>query len=100
MIYMLSFRQTGPDQLEIDWSDHQTTRLNLNQLQQSCSCASCMQMRQEQEARATLPIKLSAKRVTSVGRYAIRVQFTHGCSQGIYTYDHLRALHLVPSSPA
>lgn len=99
MIFMVAFRQTGPDQLEIDWSDRQTTRLTLDQIQQSCPCASCKQTRQETIKNVAQDKPLSARRVRSVGRYAIRVEFTFGCSQGIYSYDQLRSLHLAPSSP-
>ena len=33
-----------------------------------------------------------AIKINSVGRYAIRIQFTSGCSAGLYTFDLLRNL--------
>ena len=33
-----------------------------------------------------------AKRITSVGRYALRIDFTSGCNSGIFGFDFLREL--------
>jgi ATP-binding protein involved in chromosome partitioning len=94
-IFMVSFRQVSPFDFEIKWSDQTSSHLNLAKLQQSCPCASCNQMRLEKSDTSQAPLALvKAYRVVSVGRYAIRIQFTAGCSQGIYTYDHMRNLEL------
>lgn len=94
-VSMLAFRQINPWEFEIDWSDHKYSRIDLATLQGTCPCAHCVQTREQAPSSSSAGFHcLKARRVSSVGRYAIRVQFEKGCSLGIYTYDQLRNLHL------
>jgi len=47
-------------------------------------------MEKENTSSANKDVK--AYRITSVGRYALRIEYTFGCSAGIYDYDLLRVL--------
>lgn len=75
---------------QINWSDEISSIYTLAQLQSHCPCAQC-------QTESLSPIKetdttLRAKQIISVGRYALRIVFTKGCSQGIYSFDLLRKL--------
>lgn len=64
------------------------------QLQNHCPCAHCVdeksgQRRPTARAKGALP---GIKSVRKVGRYAIQMEFTNGCSTGIFDFDYLRSL--------
>lgn len=76
----------------IKWTDGVEVNYRLSDLQKRCPCASCTD---ESSGRPkvdpeTIDADVKAKRILSVGRYAIRIDFTSGCSLGIYSYDDLR----------
>lgn len=76
----------------IEWSDGLISDYRLSDLQKRCPCASCNDENTGQRLIDEKSIKqdVKAKRMTSVGRYALRVEFTSGCSAGIYDFDLLR----------
>lgn len=73
----------------IEWSDNIISNYNLNNLQNHCPCAGCIEKKTTQ---TTNNDKVKAYRISNVGRYAIRIEFTEGCSAGIYDFDLLRSL--------
>jgi DUF971 family protein len=78
----------------IRWMDDRLDSFHLAQLQRNCPCKQCRDpltgafIKNGSEIVDTL----RAKRIISVGNYALRVEFTTGCQHGIYTYSFLRAL--------
>ena len=76
----------------IQWNDGVVKDYRLNELQLRCPCANCVdEVTGERLADAgQVKENVKAKRVTSVGKYALRIDFTSGCSHGIYTFDMLR----------
>ena len=75
----------------IEWNDGIEQLFRLCDLQKQCPCAGCMDeitgkriVREE-----TLRKDVRATRIVNVGRYALRIQFTSGCSSGIYGFDML-----------
>jgi ATP-binding protein involved in chromosome partitioning len=76
----------------IEWSDGIIKHYRLSDLQRSCPCAGCMDEMTGKRVidPSLIPADLRAKRIMSVGRYALRVQFASGCSHGIYSFDFLR----------
>lgn len=87
-------RQESPQGFMVEWLDGKVDRYTLAELQQACPCAACVDeatglRRIPQEE---VPPNLSAIKIESVGRYALRVQFTSGCSRGIFSFDYLRSL--------
>lgn len=70
------------------WSDgiHQT--FSLADVQRHCPCAGCVDKKIENNSQS----EVYAKRLSSVGRYALRIDFTTGCSAGIYDYPLLRRM--------
>jgi len=95
MTYVVkAIRQVDNHTFAITWSDGRVQEFRLSDLQRQCPCASCVD---EATGERRLPPEavsdeVRAKRVQSVGRYALRIDFTQGCSQGIYSFDVLRSL--------
>lgn len=78
----------------IEWSDGLTKDYRLSHLQRVCPCAGC---RDESTRKKLIDDKLikddvRAVRIKSVGRYALRVTFTSGCSNGIYDFEMLKKM--------
>lgn len=76
----------------IVWTDGKSADYRLSDLQAQCPCAQCVDENtgQRKVDPASIPINLTAKRLKNVGRYAIKIDFTEGCSLGIYSFDFLR----------
>jgi DUF971 family protein len=86
--------QKNNHQFTIEWSDGKICNYRLSDLQKQCPCAQCTD---ESTGRrligdSQIDPDVSAKRVVSIGRYALRIDFLKGCSAGIYSFDMLRRL--------
>lgn len=79
-------KQKDRHTLQIIWTDGTTNDYRLSDLQRGCPCAGCS------EEKPHIDEAVTATRVTLVGRYALRIEFTSGCSHGIYEFDRLRDL--------
>ena len=77
----------------IDWTDGISNEYKLNALQEKCPCAKCYDPSTGKQfcSDEQLDPNVRAIHIRSVGRYALRVQFTSGCSRGIYSYALLRS---------
>lgn len=71
----------------ITWNDGMRSLHRLSELQKRCPCARCLKNNHSEVVKEDV----KAIRVVSVGRYALRVAFTSGCSAGVYSYDLLRS---------
>lgn len=76
--------QKDPYHFVIEWKDGERGVYHLASLQKACPCARCL----EEGGQADEDVQ--AVHIKSVGRYALRVQFTSGCNQGIYSYRFLK----------
>lgn len=85
-ILMKRIEQNDRKTFTITWSDGKMHSFTLDRLQHHCPCAGC------QEKEKIVNREVSATRIVSVGRYALKVSFTSGCSAGIYDYSLLRKL--------
>jgi ATP-binding protein involved in chromosome partitioning len=76
----------------IEWSDGVMREYRLSELQKECPCAGCVD--ESTGKRKVDPSHLredvKAIRISNVGSYALRIQFSSGCSNGIYELDLLR----------
>lgn len=93
-IRIKNIRQESPVGFKIEWLDGHVHHYTLAELQKACPCAACVDeatglRRIPQEE---VPENLSAMKIESVGRYALRIQFTSGCSRGIFGFNYLRSL--------
>ncbi|MBY0528932.1 MAG: DUF971 domain-containing protein [Rhabdochlamydiaceae bacterium] len=71
----------------IEWTDGKLSDYRLSDLQRACPCAACGEKKTED---LRLDPEVEAIRIVNVGMYALRIEFTSGCSQGIYPFDFLR----------
>ncbi|HKF52803.1 MAG TPA: DUF971 domain-containing protein [Candidatus Acidoferrales bacterium] len=88
--------------VEITWSDAHTSHYAFPYLRDYCPCATCREKRdqsQEMDASAAgstpLPMfkpQITARAASTVGSYAIQIEFTDGHSTGIYSFDYLREI--------
>lgn len=80
--------------LGIDWNDGVEGRWRIAQLRRHCPCASCVDewTRDRLLDPKSVDDDLVARRIDSVGRYALRVTFADGHDTGIYTFSQLREL--------
>lgn len=76
--------QNGPCEVVIEWTDGTLCRYDLSDIQHCCPCAQCS-LKKPQACG-------SASRAYSVGRYAVKFEFTSGCSAGIYPLTLLRQM--------
>lgn len=90
-ILIKKIEQKNNTTFTIDWSDGLITDYHLNGLQKKCPCAQCYdpstgkQLCQESQ----LDPNVRAVQIVNVGRYALRIQFSSGCSKGIYSFAML-----------
>jgi len=80
--------------LSIRWADGHVDDLDVRDLRLACPCALCVE---EMSGRALLdpasvPADVLPRKVTSVGTYAMIVDWSDGHGTGIYTYGYLRGL--------
>lgn len=81
--------QPDRSHLKIEWMDGRVSMWALADLQRRCPCAGCYARKGQSSSADT---DIGCVSVDQVGRYALRIQFTSGCSSGIYTYDMLHAI--------
>lgn len=86
--------------LRITWSDGLIQTITPRQLQDSCPCATCREKRTSgpdiqpmfQILKPGEEAPLQVLSMEPVGNYAYSVKYSHGCTRGIYSLDHLRSL--------
>lgn len=72
----------------IHWSDDLQDIYRLSELQGNCPCAGCV----DEAKRKQVQENVRAVTIRNVGRYALQIQFTSGCSSGVYSFELLRHL--------
>jgi DUF971 family protein len=87
-----SIRQIDNHSFQIEWSDGVQQEFLLHTLQKNCPCAACVDEFTGQRLPARLDPHVKALRIKSIGRYALKVAFTSGCSTGIFHFEDLRKL--------
>lgn len=78
-----SIDQKDNTKFTLSWTNGRVALYTLAKLQGKCPCAGCA---------ATTPKvdeAVRAHKIQSIGRYAIKIDFTSGCSRGIYDFDLL-----------
>ncbi len=83
---MVELQQIDRFEFVITWDDGISHRYRLSNLQKNCPCAGCS------ETPAEVDLNVCARKVEGVGQYALRFDFTSGCSYGIYSFDQLYEL--------
>lgn len=75
----------------IEWNTGIVHSFRLSHVQRACPCAKCRDAKNKGHV-CDVTEDVSALLIRSVGRYGIRIQFTSGCSSGIYSFDALYQL--------
>lgn len=78
----------------VEWSDGKSEDYVLRDLQRLCPCAGCVDENTGKRVVDQSIVKddVQAVSIHGVGRYALRIQFSSGCSHGIYDFTMLRKL--------
>lgn len=80
--------QKNPQAITIEWTDGVIQECLLESLQRNCPCAGCKDGKMKLERNDPL----QAKSIRNVGRYALQIDFTSGCSHGIFDYELIRKM--------
>ncbi len=90
-VLVRSIKQIDNHVFTIEWSDGKLSNYRLSDLQKQCPCANCVDEATGRRVlnEATVKSDVRATKIVNVGRYALRIQFTTGCSTGIYGFDTL-----------
>jgi ATP-binding protein involved in chromosome partitioning len=102
MIAPVALHRLGDSALIITWSDGRRSEYAARALRLACPCASCVN--EWTGARmlrpAQVPEDVRPRRLFSVGRYAIGIEWSDGHSTGIFSHDYLRRLDASASGEA
>lgn len=92
MLLVKKIVQKDNHTFSIVWSDNTECSYRLSHLQAICPCAGCVDELTNRRIAKSIQEDVKAVVIQSVGRYALRIRFTSGCSSGIYTFEMLRGL--------
>ncbi len=92
--YVSKIYQKDAHTFTIEWSDGRISHYRLSDLQRQCPCAACVDEITGKRLihKQDVDDHVQCVRIQNVGRYALRIDFTSGCSKGIYSFDDLRKL--------
>jgi DUF971 family protein len=94
LLLVREIKQKNNYVFSITWNDGVEQEFRLSHLQRVCPCANCVD--ENTGKRLIDPQRIQedvrAIEIRNMGRYALQVQFTSGCSTGIYSFDLLRHL--------
>ncbi|MDK1023734.1 MAG: P-loop NTPase [Gammaproteobacteria bacterium] len=90
----IGFRNLDGSTLSVLWEDGKQDDFDVRNLRLACRCALCIE---EMSGRPLLDpnsvlINVAPRMISSVGNYAIRINWNDGHSSGIYSFTHLRAM--------
>jgi ATP-binding protein involved in chromosome partitioning len=91
---IVKIEQVDNYRFKIEWNDGITHTFLLSDVQKQCPCAACVDEKTGKKVLdpSTIPYDVKASKISNVGRYALRVFFTSGCKNGIFSFDHLYQL--------
>lgn len=84
-----TIQQKDSKTFTIVWNDGMEYDYQLGDLQKQCPCANCVDETTGKRINRIVEDDVSAKRIVSVGRYALKIEFSKGCSMGIFSFDFL-----------
>jgi DUF971 family protein len=78
----------------LTWNDGIISAYRLSTLEKNCPCAHCIDEMtgKRRSSPSLIDENVKALKIQNIGRYALKVHFTSGCSTGIYDFDLLRNL--------
>ena len=93
-LYVKQIEQVDDRTLKICWSDSVVQSFDVVELRRRCPCAVCIdEWTHQQKLKASdVDESVRPRRIDSVGRYAMNIQFSDQHSTGIYTFTMLREI--------
>jgi DUF971 family protein len=93
-VLIRQIKQKDNHTFTIQWSDGKEHHFRLSTLQKQCPCANCIDEWSGKRVALDNSVDENVRAVSikSIGRYALQIQFTSGCSTGIYSFDMLRKI--------
>lgn len=90
-LFICEITQKDNFTFSIEWSNGKVQNFRLADLQRCCPCANCTNGANGQQITdpSIVSNDVRAIAIHSVGRYGLRIQFTSGCSSGIYSFEQL-----------
>ena len=90
----VAITQKDPRTLSIRWADGEESLFEVRELRLACGCAQCVDewTGEDRLQPAAVPEDVHPRRIESVGRYAIQVEWSDGHASGIYPFRRLRGL--------
>lgn len=90
----IGLRRRDPRTLSLLWEDGHRDDFDVRDLRLACHCALCVE---EMSGRKLLDPKavrsdVSPRVISSIGNYAIRIDWNDGHNSGIYSFDYLHSL--------
>ncbi len=85
--------KVGPLALGIAWNDGHRSTYQVRNIRLACRCANCIDewTREKILKDENVPLDVRPKLIESVGRYALKIDWSDGHDTGFYTFDQLRA---------
>ena len=90
----IGFRRRDARTVSVLWEDGQGVDFDVRDLRLACHCALCVEEMSGQALLDPSSIRpdVAPRVVTSVGNYAITINWNDGHSTGIYSFEYLRTL--------
>ena len=93
---------TTGEGVDVTWSDNHASHYDFPYLRDHCPCAVCNDEREKNEKTSATPAagpvlpmykpRVTAKKATAVGNYAIQIDFSDAHATGIFSFEHLRQI--------
>lgn len=97
-MHLKSFKRSGKDLVHLTWADGHEGPVSLRTLRDACPCAGCRGETVLLHHYAPAPegepssLKYLLHGASTVGSYALQLEWGDGHNTGIYTWEHLRSL--------
>ena len=92
---LMDLSKTKEDHLEFVWSHGGSNSIHVRDLRLACPCAHCVDEYTGEKILNpnSVPQTILPKRIKSIGRYAINIEWSDGHKTGIYTFESLQTFY-------
>jgi DUF971 family protein len=97
-VHLQLFKRTSPDQIACSWSDGHHGIISFRGLRDACPCAGCAGETVLFRHAPAIPVdpetpgRYELRTAIPVGNYGLKLEWGDGHADGIYTWEHLRAM--------
>ncbi len=103
--YPVEIQRNDHGAMRIQWDDEHESRYAYTALRDACPCATCREQRATQQLRDPFQMVDAAAapepaHLSTVGNYALNIEWRDGHRSGIYPWDMLRAMCPCPQCTA